>query len=191
LYESDNPSLGAVFSREGKKVTVATTTHVPVEVYLRSSYEPDAEYVDGKIEERPMGEFDHASWQEAILAWFRQNMVEWGVRARPELRVKVAATRYRIPDVTVIDRSKPTEQVITHPPLAVFEILSPEDTLQRLKRRLEDYRVMGIEEIRVIDPQDDTFYRYEDGQLLRNDTFSHAGKGIVFEMKQIKDLFDK
>ena len=34
---------------------MATTTHVPVEVYLRSSYEPDAEYVDGKIEERPDG----------------------------------------------------------------------------------------------------------------------------------------
>ena len=41
-----------------------TTAHVPVEVYLRSSYEPDAEYVDGEIEERPMGEYDHASWQE-------------------------------------------------------------------------------------------------------------------------------
>jgi Uma2 family endonuclease len=169
---------------------MATTTHVPVEVYLRSSYEPDAEYVDGKIEERPMGEFDHASWQEAILAWFRQHMTEWGVRARPELRVKVAATRYRIPDVTLLDRSQPREQIITHPPLAVFEILSPEDTLQRLKRRLEDYRVMGIEEIRVIDPQDSTFYRYENGQLLRNDTFSHAGKKIVFEMNRIKDLLD-
>ncbi len=34
---------------------MATTTHVPVEVYLRSSYEPDAEYVDGEIEERPDG----------------------------------------------------------------------------------------------------------------------------------------
>jgi Uma2 family endonuclease len=189
--KSDNPSLGAVFSREREEVTVATTTHVPVEVYLRSSYEPDAEYVDGKIEERPMGELDHASWQEAISAWFRQHWAEWGVRALPELRVKVAANRYRVPDVTVLDPSQPREQVITHAPLAVFEILSPEDTLQRLKRRLEDYRVMGIAEIRVIDPQDDTFYRYEDGQLLRNDTFSHAGKGIVFEMKQIKDLFDK
>jgi hypothetical protein len=26
--------------------------------------------VDGKIEERPMGEFDHASWQQAIQLWF-------------------------------------------------------------------------------------------------------------------------
>jgi Uma2 family endonuclease len=176
LYESDNPSLGAVFSREGVEVTVATTTHVPVEVYLRSSYEPDAEYVDGKIEERPAAEFDHASWY---------------VLALPSLRVWVAPTRYRVPDVSVLDRSQPREQIITHPPVAVFEVLSPEDTVQRLKRKLQDYRVMGIEEIRVIDPQDSTFYRYEDGQLLRNDTFSHTGKGIVFEMNQIKDLLDQ
>jgi hypothetical protein len=46
---------------------MATSTRVPIEVYLRSSYEPDAEYVDGEIEERPMGERDHAAWQAAIL----------------------------------------------------------------------------------------------------------------------------
>ena len=170
---------------------MATTTHVPVEVYLRSSYEPDAEYVDGKIEERPMGEREHALWQKAILKWFLQHEEEWGVEVLQELRVQVAATRYRVPDTTVLDRSQPLEEIITHPPLAVFEILSPEDTLQRLKRRLEDYRVMGIAEIRVIDPQDSTFYRYQDGQLLRNDTFSLPIKGIVFEMNQIKDLLSK
>jgi Uma2 family endonuclease len=170
---------------------VATTTHVPVEVYLRSSYEPDAEYVDGSIEERAAGLLDHASWQGAILHWFSQRKKEWHVRSLPSLRVKVAATRYRVPDVTVLDRSQPKEQIITHPPVAVFEVLSPEDTFQRLKRKLGDYRVMGIAEIWVIDPQDNTFYRYEDGQLLRNDTFSHAGKGIVFEMNQIKDLLDE
>jgi Uma2 family endonuclease len=169
---------------------MATTTHVPVEVYLRSSYEPDAEYVDGKIEERPMGEREHALWQKAILKWFWQHEKEWGVQVLQELRVQVAATRYRVPDVTVLDRSELSEEIITHPPLAVFEVLSPEDTLQQLKRKLEDYRTMRIAEIRVIDPQDSTFYRYEDGQLLRNDSFSHAGKGIVFDMNQIKDLLD-
>ena len=49
--------------------------------------------------------------------------------------------------------------------------------MQRLKRKLEDYRTMGIPEIWVIDPQDSTFYRYEDLQLQRNDSFSHAEKG--------------
>ena len=169
---------------------MATTTHVPVEVYLRSSYEPDAEYVDGKIEERPMGEFDHAAWQLAILKWFLQHEKEWGIRVLPELRVQVAATRYRVPDVTMLDRSRPIEQIITHPPLAVFEVLSPEDSLQRLKRKMEDYRRMGIPEIWVIDPQDSTFCRYENLQLQRNDTFSHAEKGIVFDMNQLKNLLD-
>jgi Uma2 family endonuclease len=167
---------------------MATTTHVPVEVYLRSSYEPDAEYVDGTIEERPMGEFDHASWQQAIQLWFFQHQKEWGIRVLPELRVRVAPTRYRVPDVTVLDRSQPIEQIITHPPLAVFEVLSPEDRLQRLKRKLEDYRAMGIAEIWVIDLQDSTFYRYENLELQRNDSFSHAEKGIVFDMNQLKTL---
>jgi Uma2 family endonuclease len=167
---------------------MATTTHVPVEVYLRSSYEPDAEYVDGKIEERRAGEFDHASWQQAIQLWFWQYEKEWGIRVLPALRVRVAATRFRVPDVTVLDAAQPIEQIITHPPLAVFEVLSPEDRLQRLKRKLEDYRAMGIAEIWVIDPQDSTFYRYENLQLQRSDSFSHAEKSIVFDMNQLKNL---
>ena len=169
---------------------MATTTHVPVEVYLRSSYEPDAEYVDGEIEERPMGELDHALWQQAILRWFWQHEKEWGIRAIQELRIRVAATRYRIPDVTLLEPSRLNEQIITHPPLAVFEVLSPEDRLQRMKRKLEDYRAMGIPEIWVIDPQDTTFYRYEDLQLRRKDSFSLAEKGIAFDMNQLKNLLD-
>lgn len=77
---------------------MATLAHsyVPVEVYLRSSYEPDAEYVDGVIEERPVGEYDHSSWQGAILKWFWQHEKEWNVRVRAELRVQVARTRFRV-----------------------------------------------------------------------------------------------
>jgi Uma2 family endonuclease len=169
---------------------MSTTTRIPVEVYLRSSYEPDAEYVDGEIEERPMGENDHSAWQEAICFWFRQHAQDWNVRVRPELCIQVATTRFRVPDVAVLDRDQPTEQILTQPPLAVFEVLSPEDSLQRLKRKLEDYKTMGIPENWVIDPQDGAFYRYEDRQLLRNDSFSHPAHGIFFEMKRIKDQLD-
>jgi hypothetical protein len=45
-----------------------TTTFVSVEEYPRnSSFEPDAEYADGQIEERAVGEFDHSIWQKAIV----------------------------------------------------------------------------------------------------------------------------
>lgn len=142
---------------------MATATTVPIEVYLRSSYEPDAEYVDGVIEERPMGELDHASWQGAILAYFREHS-EWGVRAYPELRVKVSPTRYRIPDVTVLKADAPREQVIAHAPLMVFEILSPEDTMKRILIKLADYNQMGIEGIFVIDPGREKYF-YEAGNL--------------------------
>lgn len=40
---------------------MASITPVPLDVYLHSSYEPDAEYVDGAIEVRPAGEYDHAA----------------------------------------------------------------------------------------------------------------------------------
>jgi Uma2 family endonuclease len=172
------------------ELTMSATTHIPIEVYLRSSYEPDAEYVDGEIEERPTGENDHSAWQEAICFWFRQHARDWNVRVRPELRVQVAPARFRVPDVTVLSRDQPIEPIVTQPPLAVFEVLSPEDSLQRLKRKLEDYRIMGIPEIWIIDPQDSTYYRYEQRQLLRNDSFSHAAHGIVFEMNRIKDQLD-
>jgi Uma2 family endonuclease len=55
---------------------------------------------------------------------------------------------------------------------------------------LRSYRTIGIPEVWVIDPQDGAYYRYEDRQLLRRDSFSYAEKGIVFEMDRIKDLHD-
>ncbi len=108
----------------------------------------------------------------------------------PPLRIRVAATTCRVPDVTLLDRSQPKEPTITHPPLAVFEILCSQDSLHSLGRKLEDYRIMGIPEIWVIDPQESTFSRYQDGQNIPNNTFSHAEKGITFDMNEIKKLLD-
>jgi Uma2 family endonuclease len=170
--------------------TLKAATAVPVEVYLRSEYEPDAEYVDGEIEVRPTGENDHSAWQDAISYWFRSHAKEWNIFNRPELRIRVSETRFRIPDVTILDRSLPTEQVITRPPLAVFEILSPEDTLRRLKRKLEDYRLMGIPEIWVIDPEDGACSRYEAGQLVRSERFSLPSRGIAFDFQEIRALLE-
>ncbi|MGB8535507.1 MAG: Uma2 family endonuclease [Acidobacteriaceae bacterium] len=165
---------------------------VPLEVYLRSSeYEPDAEYVDGEIEERAMGEFDHNAWQQAIQLWFWQHAKDWNTRVVPEQRVRVAQMRFRVPDVTVLDRGRPIEQIVTHPPIAVFEVLSPEDTFRRLKRKLEDYSAMGIPQIWVIDPEDGSYSRYEDGQLTRRESFSEPSRGIAFDMDKIKELFDQ
>ena len=162
---------------------MATTNQVPLEVYLRSEYEPAAEYVDGEILERPMGELNHADWQGAIEAWFRSHGAQWNIRVYPELRVQVTAQNYRIPDVTVLDKSLPVEQTITHPPLAVFEILSPEDTIKRLKRKLAEYESMGIAQIWVVDPDNGAFERFQAGRLSPASRFEQ--NDIQFNVSEI------
>lgn len=170
---------------------VTQPTHVPLEVYLKSSYEPDAEYVDGVIEERPMGEWSHADWQAAIVEYFRSRRIEWKIRAAAELRVQVAKNRFRVPDVTVLDRNLPTEQIVTHPPTAVFEILSPEDSLNRMMTKLADYERMGIKTILVLDPNGRHF-RYLDGKLepLPAGPFDLPGSACRFDLSAIEKLLD-
>jgi Uma2 family endonuclease len=148
---------------------MATATFIPVETYLRSSYEPDAEYVDGEIEERAVGE-------------------EWNISVFPELRVQVSSTRFRVPDVAILAFDRPAEQVITHPPIAVFEILSPEDTVHKVRRKLTDYAKMGIPQIWVIDPEDGASLRYLDGELLRGESFEEPSRGISFRIEEIGKL---
>ena len=154
----------------------AEVMHVPVEVYLSSSYEPDAEYVGGVIEERPMGEYDHSSWQHAIEFWFARSAKEWGIR---------------VPDVTILDRNLPIEQVITHPPIAVFEILSPEDTLSRIMTKLGEYEQMGIQTILILDPNGRNF-RYSGGRLepLPAEPFNLPGSICRFDLAEIVKLLD-
>jgi Uma2 family endonuclease len=42
---------------------MASTTSISVSEYLKTSYHPDCDYVDGRIEERNVGEHDHAAVQ--------------------------------------------------------------------------------------------------------------------------------
>ncbi|MGA2570038.1 MAG: Uma2 family endonuclease [Terracidiphilus sp.] len=165
--------------------------YVPLDVYLKSSFEPDAEYVDGVIEERPMGEWTHADWAAAIVEYYRSRKIEWNIRAAAELRVQVARNRFRVPDVTVVDRGKPVEQVVTHAPIAVFEILSPEDSLARMMNKLADYELMGIGTILVLDPKGHHF-RYLSGRLepLPPEPFDLPGSSCRFDLAEIEKLLD-
>ncbi|MEO8725506.1 MAG: Uma2 family endonuclease [Acidobacteriaceae bacterium] len=173
---------------------MATTTYIPVEQYLHSTYEPDAEYVDGEIQERSVGEFDHSAWQSEIVVFFSMHRQEWNVRAFTELRVQVAPSRFRVPDVTILENTSPLremEQIIRTPPIAVFEILSPEDTIARTMVKLEDYEKMGIQTILVVDPKGPK-YRYEHGslELLDKATLELAGSKCMVDFGEIEKLLE-
>ena len=169
--------------------------YVPVEVYLHSSFEPDAEYVDGTIQERPVGELDHAAWQKAIQQWFWRREEEWGIRVFAELRVQVSSTRFRVPDVVVLEKTGPLkqmEQIVRTPPIAVFEILSPEDTLPRILEKLNDYEKMGVRSIFVIDPKSGSKYQYEGADLRHIDSarIATTRKAFLLNFREIEELLN-
>src|SRR5438128_908421 len=123
---------------------MATVVFTPVEEYLAKTWRPDREYIDGEVRERNLGEFPHADLQTAISTWLRIRRRKWNVRVVVEQRVQVSATRYRIPDVSVLAADHPRERIITHPPLICIEVLTKDDTLRSMKERVSDYAIMGV-----------------------------------------------
>src|ERR1035441_9703764 len=101
---------------------MAAGTLVSLEEYLHTSYEPDCDYVDGEVQERNLGERDHSRAQGEILLYLRSRYPRLRNRAFLELRVRVGATRFRIPDVCILAEDAPDEQVPTHPPVLCIEI---------------------------------------------------------------------
>jgi len=126
---------------------------VTVEEYLHTSYRPDCDYVDGRVEERNVGEHDHGYLQTLLVVLFMNNREAWGVRAVTDVRTQVSPTRFRVPDVSVLRADSPKERIITHPPLIAIEILSPEDRLSLFQARIDDYLAFGVENVWIFDPE--------------------------------------
>lgn len=75
-------------------------TFVSVEQYLNSAYDPDVEYVDGVLVERKVGDWLHSLIQSNILFALRKKYRS--LKVVPELRSQTTATRFRLPDITVL-----------------------------------------------------------------------------------------
>ena len=124
-----------------------TAAPIPLKEYLATVYEPDAEYVDGRIEERNAGEWLHNVVQRAILFHFFTREREWNIWAIQEQRTQVAPTKVRLPDISVFPRSLTPEDVWTRPQLVAIEVLSPEDRRARMDERIDNYRAFGVSHI--------------------------------------------
>jgi Uma2 family endonuclease len=124
-----------------------------VEEYLSTSYEDgDREFVDGEELERNIGDLEHSDVQAAALTYIymRYRGVVWVVFS---VRVQVARSRIRVPDVTVALGPKPSGRILTAPPFIVIEVLSPEDRADRMQTKIADYLDFGIAHVWVLDPE--------------------------------------
>jgi Uma2 family endonuclease len=154
------------------------TVQAPVSIgeYLTSVYDPDVDFVDGELEDRYVGEKDHAKLQVRVLQLFGKLNPKWFVTI--ETRMRVSDTRFRVPDVCVYEQ-EPDEQVFTSPPLAVVEVLSPDDRMTRMHRKLEDYYTMGCRNVWLLDPWGKKAFAYDGTAITEvHDELSVAGFDI-------------
>jgi len=131
-----------------------------IEEYLHTSYKPDAHFVDGEIEERNVGEYDHSKIQTLIAFLFTLNEDEWATDAVVEQRIRISSSRVRICDVAILRTDAPREEVTATPPLICIEILSPNDRIPRAELVLADYFAMGVPNIWLIDPYNRAAYTF-------------------------------
>jgi Uma2 family endonuclease len=148
-------------------------TLISVDEYLRASFDPDCDYVEGELLERNVGEKDHGKLQFQLALWFRQHRKSYGTYAFIEQRLKIGPARFRVPDVCVYLGGEPSEQVFSTPPFLCIEVLSPEDRFSRIEQRVGDYFQFGVKSVWVIDPFERKAWEYRSGERRE------ADKGVL------------
>jgi Uma2 family endonuclease len=165
---------------------MAATAQISLEQYLRTPFEPDAEYVGGEVQERNMGEYEHNTVQRAILLWFHLHDKAWETRTIQEQRTRFPNGDVRIPDVSVWNRDVPVQPVFDQPQRIAVEVLSPEDRQAKVQEKIEDYCRFLVPNIWIVDPIKRIGWDCSDANWTRKERFEVAGTPIYLDLR---DLF--
>ena len=164
---------------------MATATRITIDQYLKTPFDPDAEFVNGEVEERNVGEYDHSVVQRAILVWLHRHDKDWQTRTIQEQRTRLRSGNVRIPDVSVWRRDVPIEPVFSHPQLIAIEVLSPEDRQSRVQAKIDDYGQSGIANIWIVDPVKRVGWDCSDGNWTRKTRFDVPGTAIYLDVEEL------
>ena len=134
-----------------------------VDDYLKTSYDPDVEFVDGVLLERNLGDWLHALIQSNVLFALRNKYPQLKVVAA--LRSRVAGTRYRLPDVCAL-LSAPKTRYLLDPAFLVVEVLSEGDVMSEVIERPREFANKGVSNISLIDPRLQLLFAYRPPALV-------------------------
>ncbi len=156
---------------------MGTSLLVSEEEYLATSYEPDCDYDDGVLLERNLGEQPHSILQLALGSFLYERRKRLSIRVLTEQRIRIAPRKYRIPDVCVYKEPAPRDRIFSTPPFIAIEILSPQDRMSRVRKKIDEFLGFGVPYVWVIDPETrradvytaSGFYEAKDGVLRTED----------------------
>jgi Uma2 family endonuclease len=136
---------------------------VPLEQYLNASYDPDVEFVDGILLERKLGDWLHSLIQSNLLFALRRKYPL--LKVVPELRSSVTSTRFRLPDVCVL-QSAPNTRYLLDAAYIVIEVLSEGDSMSEVVEKLREYAAKGVPNVWLIDPRLCLVWSYSGSALV-------------------------
>jgi Uma2 family endonuclease len=137
---------------------------LPVEEYLRTSFpDLDKEYRDGELVERSLPDYLHSKTQGLLIALFIALRKAFPVFVCPELRLRVRPGLFRIPDVCMFYPTEPQGRVPATPPLVAVEVLSLEDKMTKVRKKLAEYSAWGITHVWLVDPHSKHMYIWNAG----------------------------
>jgi Uma2 family endonuclease len=174
-------------------MATAVLSHLSIEEYLNSIYHPDRDYVDGALEERNLGEFDHGDLQLGIGTFLRNHSDEWLIRVVTETRVQVAPTRFRIPDICVMPLAWKRTPIIREAPLLCLEVLSPTDRMPRVLARYREFLAMGVREVWIFDPVTRSAHRMAGDTVEehKTGTLTLQGTPITLDLENLFAVLDR
>jgi Uma2 family endonuclease len=163
-----------------------STSIVPLETYLTTSYEPDCEWVDGSLLERNTGLGPHSLVMASLMCLLAASAKDWGIRVLPVIRIKVSDRRYRVADVCAIRRSVGLERIIETSPLLCAEVLAVEDRFGEMLERVSDYLAMGVSIVWLVDPWSRRAYQIDaQGLHVANELLTVPGTEIRLKVADV------
>ncbi len=167
---------------------MSTGTVVPLSEYLATSYRPDCDYLDGELLERNVGEWDHSRLQALLTRYLSNREKQWGILVAVEQRVQVKATRFRVPDISVLSGPPPAGPIIVEPPFLCIEILSPSDRMKEMQDRIDDYLDFGVRYVWLLHPRTQRAFVYtrDAVQEVKDGVLNTANPAICVPLAELE-----
>ena len=130
---------------------MAVATLVPIEEYLSTSWDPDREYVDGRLIERNVGELDH-SYLQGLIA----NFCDAEARALRIRRAAGAGAGEPVSDTGCSGGSTdpgPPADFCASRRISWSRSFRAKTELVIIDDKIDDYLELGVENIWVVDPR--------------------------------------
>ena len=161
-------------------------TAISIDEYLHTSFpDLDREYWDGELRERTVPDYLHSRTQALLVFFFELLRRKLSLYPCSELRLKLRDGLYLIPDVCVF-RQPQSSSIPDQPPFIAIEILSPDDRMNAVREKLDQFKAWGVAHVWLVDPHSKRMYSCDQG-LVEVPVLSVPELGL--EVKA-EDVFD-